>query len=140
MKAIIDTCIIVDVLQKREKFFEDSYSVFIAVANQLFEGVICASAVTDIYYIMHRHFHDDSQTRKTLETLFKLFSVADTTGYDCKKALISQISDYEDAVMIETAARIKADCIVTRNEKDYRNSDITVYTPKEFLEAFEKQD
>ena len=35
--------------------------------------------------------------------------------------------------MIETAKRSEADCIVTRNTKDYVNADITVYTPEEFI-------
>lgn len=34
--------------------------------------------------------------------------------------------------------RSKVDCIVTRNEKDYVNSIVTVYTPKEFVEILEK--
>ncbi|MBP1565657.1 MAG: hypothetical protein J6A58_07905 [Oscillospiraceae bacterium] len=57
----------------------------------------------------------------------------DTSGEDCRQALLSKISDFEDAVMVETAKRSKADCIVTRNIKDYANADITIYTPEEFI-------
>ena len=57
----------------------------------------------------------------------------DTSGEDCRQALLSKISDFEDAVMVETAKRSKADCIVTKNIKDYANADITIYTPEEFI-------
>ena len=134
MKALIDTCVIIDVLQKREPFFEDAYAVFIAAANRAFDASVSAKSVMDIYYIMHRHFHDDKKTRQALETLFKLFSVEDTTGYDCRKAVASEISDYEDAVMVQTALRTGADCIVTRNLDDYSKSAVKVYSPKQFLE------
>ena len=133
MKALIDTCIILDVLQKREPFFEDAHLTFLGVANRQFEGFISAKSVTDIYYLMHRFFHDDLKTRETLEILFKLFSILDTTQIDCKKAILSSVSDYEDAVMIETALRTNMDCIVTRNIHDYSKSVVKVYSPNEFL-------
>jgi len=53
---------------------------------------------------------------------------------DCKKAFFSETSDYEDAVMIETAKRIKADVIVTRNLRDYKKETaIPVMEPEWFL-------
>ena len=56
MKAIIDTCVIVDVLQKREPFCSSAMDIFIAVSNKLFTGVITAKAPTDIYYLLHSFF------------------------------------------------------------------------------------
>ena len=50
-----------------------------------------------------------------------------------RNALLSAVTDYEDAVMIQTAKRINADCIVTRNIKDYQPSDVPVYLPEELL-------
>ena len=36
--------------------------------------------------------------------------------------------------MVETAVRSGADCIVTRNTKDYSKAPIPVYAPAEFIE------
>ena len=36
--------------------------------------------------------------------------------------------------MVETAVRSGADCIVTRNTKDYSKTQISVYAPAEFVE------
>ena len=36
--------------------------------------------------------------------------------------------------MVETAVRSGADCIVTRNTKDYSKAPIHVYAPAEFIE------
>ena len=57
----------------------------------------------------------------------------DTTELDCKKALLSSLSDYEDALMVETSVRNKLDCIVTRNISDYIKSPIKIFSPDEFL-------
>ena len=102
MKALIDTCIIIDLLQKREPFFQSAYLVLLAVANRRIDGVITAKSVADIYYLMHKYLHYDTKTRQALETIFKLFAVADTSGTDCQKALLSPVSDYEDALLTET--------------------------------------
>lgn len=133
MRALIDTCIIIDALQAREQFAKDAQDVFLAAANNMFLGYISAKAVTDIYYLMHRHTHSDKTSRDTLNKLFSLFDVFDTAGIDCRKAALSPVSDFEDAVMVETALRSEADCIVTRNLRDFAKSPVPVYEPKQFL-------
>lgn len=133
MKALIDTCVIIDALQSREPFRKAAEEIFLSAANRRFTGFITAKSVTDIYYLTHRCTHSDSETRKILSTLLQLFSIADTTASDCRCALLSGISDYEDAVMAETALREKTECIVTRNVKDYGKSAVPVLTPDAFL-------
>ena len=36
MRALIDTCVIIDALQNREPFAEDAQKIFLAVANKRF--------------------------------------------------------------------------------------------------------
>lgn len=134
MTALIDTCIIVDALQSREPFCHDAQNVFLLCANNTFEGFITAKAVTDIYYLAHRQTHSDPATRDILLKLFSLFGLLDTSASDIRNAITSELTDYEDAVMTETALRLGMKCIVTRNVKDYRKSPVPVYTPAEFIE------
>ena len=140
MRAIIDTCVVIDALQNREPFCADAQRVFLAVANRRVSGSITAKAVTDIYYLMHRYTHDDAQSRRALSAIFALFDVMDTAGLDCRRAISSEISDYEDAVMVESAIRAEADCIVTRNKRDYEKSLVPVYSPAEFLDLIQPED
>ena len=137
MRAFIDTCVVIDALQSREPFAKDAQDIFLAAANNLYLGYISAKAVTDIYYLMHRHTHDDKASRDILNKLFSLFDVLDTAGIDCRKAILSPVSDFEDAVMVETALRSEVDCIVTRNLRDFTKSPVPVYEPKAFLKLLE---
>ena len=139
MRAFIDTCVVIDAMQSREPFSKDAQSIFLAAANNLFLGYISSKAVTDIYYLIHRYTHDDKASRDLLNKLFSLFNILDTAGIDCRKAVLSPISDFEDAVMVETALRNEMDCIVTRNTRDFVNSTVQVYEPKEFLKLLESQ-
>lgn len=140
MRAIIDTCIVIDALQNREPFCADAQRVFLAVANRRAGGSITAKAVTDIYYLMHRYTHGDAQSRRALSAIFALFDILDTAGLDCRRATSSEISDYEDAVMVESAIRAEVDCIVTRNKRDYEKSSVPVYSPAEFLDLIQPED
>ncbi|WNV57212.1 PIN domain-containing protein [Oscillospiraceae bacterium NTUH-002-81] len=134
MRAVIDTCIVVDALQNREPFCRDAQAIFLLCANRQYEGFLTAKSVTDIYYLTHRQTHSEKTTRDVLKKLCTLFGLLDTRGLDIRKAISDEISDFEDAVMIETAIRSGMDCIVTRNIRDYKNAFIPVYTPEEFLE------
>lgn len=139
MRVLIDTCVIIDALQSRVPFAEDAQKIFLYAANKQFEAYITAKASTDIYYLMHRFTHNDTDCRKVLNKLYVLFHLLDTTSLDCRKALSSEISDYEDAIMVETAIRSEMDCIVTRNIKDYSKSTIKVYEPSDFLALMESE-
>ena len=134
MNVLIDTCIIIDALQSRKPFDKDAEAVFLSVANRRCVGFLTANSVTDIYYLMHKALHSQEKMKKVLGVLFSLFEILDPCGIDCRKALTSDVSDYEDAVMIEAAARAEIDCIVTRNLKDYAGAPMPVYSPEQFVE------
>lgn len=139
MKALIDTCVIVDVLQKREPFYKAAMDIVLAISNRQCLGVLTAKSVTDVHYILRRSIHNEEEVRKLLRVLFILFDVGDTFSTDCQIALNSPMKDYEDAIMVQTAVRIGADCIITRNLKDYRQAVLPVYAPEEFLEKLTKE-
>ncbi len=139
MKTLIDTCVIVDVLQKREPFYKNAMDILLAVSNQRCLGVLTAKSITDIYYLLRRSIHNEEEVRKLLRVLFTLFHVEDTFATDCQLAIDSPMKDYEDAIIVQTALRIGADCIVTRNLKDYKLASLPVFSPEEFLTKFTEE-
>ena len=77
--------------------------------------------------------NDDARARQIIGKLLALFELIDTLGTDCQNALGISNGDYEDAILIESAVRAGADCIVTRNPTYFRESSIKVYSPGEFV-------
>lgn len=133
MRALIDTCVIIDALQEREPFNEDAKEIFRAAAFSSFNAYITAKSLSDVYYLMRKFTHDEQRTRDVLRKLCALFELLDTNAEDCIRALSSSLVDYEDAIMAESAARAAVSFIVTRNTKDFLSSKIPPLTPKEFL-------
>ena len=61
--------------------------------------------------------------------LCALFCQLDTTALDIRKAISEKISNFEDAMMVETVVRSGGGCIVTLNTKDYRRVPDSMYSP-----------
>ena len=130
-KVLDDTCVINDILLDREKFVDDSYS---AVSKLIRKGdSICTTAksMTDIFYIVHHSLHDNDKTKEVLLKLSRVYQILDTKEKDTIMAITSDVADYEDAVMVETAIANKVDFILTRNIKDYKKAKIKVISPTE---------
>ena len=143
MRATIDTNVIVDVLQKREPWFEAGSKIFIAIANRQITGCITAKQAADIHFFSRKQFKGqdnvDEKARQILSGLFSLFEVIDTLAVDCQDAIGINNNDYEDALMIASAQRAGVDCIVTRDSKHYCLSSVKVYSPDQFLDVISGQ-
>lgn len=132
MKVLIDTCVVIDLLQNRVPFSDDAKKIFYLVGDKKIDGCITANSCTDIYYITRKALHDTNAAKEVMKKLFKLVTILDTTGKSCIDAIISDIKDYEDAVMVNTAMDNGIDCIITRNIRDYQNISIPVCDSKDF--------
>lgn len=141
MRVLLDTNIIVDVLQQREPWFLDGQKLFIAIANKQITGYITAKQAADIHFFSKKQFKGqenvDGKARQILSSLFFLFELLDTLGIDCQKAIAVNNNDYEDAILIKSAERARIDCIVTRNPNHFKLSPITVYSPNQLINLLE---
>lgn len=133
MRALLDTNVVLDALQDRQPWAAAAQALFRAAAREQFTGYLTAKSLADIHYLTRRCTHNEKAARDTLGKLLTLFELLDTAAMDCRRALISETSDYEDAIMIETALREGMDCIVTRNARDFSHSTVKVLEPEAFL-------
>lgn len=140
MKILVDTNVIIDALTSREPFREDAEQIFILAANRIEDLYITASSATDIYYLVRKHLHSTEQAKSVMSKLFELFYILDVTVDDCKEALLTEMSDYEDAVISCCAAHNHIDYIVTRNIKDYEKSKVLTILPEQLLRMISQND
>ena len=134
MKILIDTNIIIDILQKREPFFTYSFLAVQKAISDEIECLLSASAATDIYYIMKRVLGSNNKARDELMYLSMMVNFTEVLGSDIQTALTSPLSNFEDAVVDTIAARTGVSYILTRNVKDFDKSNVPAITPKEFLD------
>ncbi|MCG9969200.1 PIN domain-containing protein [Pelotomaculum terephthalicicum JT] len=137
MNVLIDTNVILDAMVSRAPFNESAEKLFLLAAEDKITAFITANSVTDIYYLLHKHLHDNTQCRQALLKIFTIFKILDVTGSDCEKALeLLTMPDYEDALLATCAKRGKVDCIITRNLKDFSVSPVNALSPDDFLKKY----
>ena len=143
MKVLLDTNIIIDVLQNRQPWCDAGKKIFIAIANKQIIGCVTAKQIADIHYFSRKQFKEeenaDKKCRTVITKLLALFELLDTLGIDCQDAIAYENNDYEDAIMISTAVRSDVDAIITRDKSHYRSAEIPVYTVEEFVKNLESQ-
>ena len=132
MKILFDTNIILDVMLLRDPFLRAATSLLAEVERKNIEGFVCSTTVTTIYYLVSKT-KGSKEAKKQVENLLRLFNVTHIEKRGLESALYSDILDYEDAVLHESALGENLNGIVTGNTKDFRNSKITVFNPEELL-------
>ncbi len=134
MKVLFDTNVLLDVFLEREPFFEASAQAIGLAEKGVIEGWICGTTVTTIFYLLAKKLSKRKATQHVREML-KIFNVSNINRVVLEDALSSNFKDYEDGVIYQSAVHSNLEAIVTRNLKDFVESEIPVYNPKVFLEV-----
>ncbi len=133
MNVFIDKNVIIDLLAKREPFYQESLQLFsLADSNQL-ELTVSALSLINTYYILN-----DVMKLKDARSIIGKFKVlVESHALNDKVFDLAlndfDFKDFEDGIQYYTALESKANLIITRNLKDFKHSMIPVMSPKEFL-------
>lgn len=132
MNILFDTNVLLDVFLERHPFFKDSALCVALAENRKLEGWLCSTTVTTIRYLLSKNLSEDEAV-KHIRKVLEIFHISGVNRAVLEKALESGIGDYEDAVLHQSAVQSNLDVILTRNQKDFKKSEIPVYNPTEFL-------
>ena len=134
-KVFIDTDIILDVALAREPFFSASKIILAMAENNIIIGNISSNCIANIYYIL-RKSGGNSKARKFIANIVKYITVITIDHQNILGALKSKFSDFEDALQYFSAVENQCEYIITRNIEDYKNVEIKVLLPEEFIRMF----
>ena len=137
MKVLLDTNVIVDVLQKREPWRQDGETIFIAAATNQLTACVTAKQIADIHYMTKRLFkgqtHVDHLAKQIIGKLMSFIELEDSCAVDCQTAMGINNNDFEDAMLMACAARESMDYIITRNTGHFKGSSVPVVLPSVFV-------
>ena len=134
MRVLIDTNVVLDLLLARQPFVRDAAAVFRLVEQSRIDGLLCATTVTTIDYLLTRTMARPA-ARHSLRKLLELFEIAQVNRAVLEEALASKVADFEDAVLDQAGRLAGADVIVTRNQSDFRHASLKALVPDELLAA-----
>jgi len=131
-RLFIDSDVILDLVLQREEHYECAQKLF----DQFQQGksVLYTSSiiVANIHFII-RKLHDIKFANSSVLFVNKHFKIIDANNDDIENAIQSKFSDFKDGVQYFSALRSKKiDALITRNVKDYKHSQLPVFTPKQW--------
>ena len=132
MRLLIDANILLDVLQNRQPHVRDSATVWKLCETSQDIGYVTALSFANLVYVMRKEL-DTERIRDVYKKMELIFRFTELSTADLTKAIDMGWDDYEDSLQCAAAERVKADYIITRNVKDFRNSNVLALTPAEYL-------
>lgn len=125
----IDTNIVLDLLANRKPFSENAEKLFLLAEQKKVRLYCSIISFNNIYYILKKEL-GHKKAIFTLNLLKQQIQVLDLDKNILWKALDSQFHDFEDAIQYFSAlTNANIECIVTRNEKDFKHANLLVLTP-----------
>ena len=92
------------------------------------QGFACATTVTTIFSLARKAVGRE-RARSQVANLLSILDVAPVNRAVLERAARSEIDDFEDAVIVESARQVDARVILTGNERDFAKSPIPVHSP-----------
>ena len=132
MRVYVDTNVLIDFVCRREPFAQSAKILFAKAYVGQYQLLTSALSFVTTMYIAHKYDHDE--VRELLKKVSGFVKVLDLKRDTVVSMLDSDWKDYEDATQNHTAVCSQADCIVTRNIKDFKDSQLSVFTVEEFLQ------
>jgi predicted nucleic acid-binding protein len=135
-KVFVDSDVVIDFFTDREPFVASATALFELGERGNLQLFISAVSINNIYYIVRRHL-GHTKTLQVVEELISMAEVVGTTKQEISLALSSNFADFEDSIQYASALNIDGlSAIITRNIKDFKNAEVEVLTPGQFLQQF----
>ena len=133
MRVFLDTNILLDVIESRSGFVEESTAVLALAEGLQAELYIAWHSLATIYYLIRRS-RSEELAMMEVDKILAWANIAPVDLGSASRARSLNFPDFEDAMQCVCAESCMADLIITRNIKDFVSSPIPAISPAEFLQ------
>ncbi len=131
-KLFLDTNIILDLLGERIPFYEPSAKLASLADKGKFDFVVSALSFATVNYFLTKY--EGAEKAKEKLRKFKILSrIASVDEKIIEKGLNSKFKDFEDSLQYFCALKEECSIIITRNAKDFKESDLPIMTAEEYI-------
>lgn len=135
MQVLVDTNVILDLVLQREGG-KDALEFFIWCRKNKNKTFVTSMSLRDVEYVAMRSLHDKKKANAVLSDVYSLCAkVVGISADSAITAIYEDYKDFEDELLIQTAKEHLMDAIVTNNTKNFIGRGISVFAPKEIINA-----
>ncbi len=134
-ELFIDTDVIIDFLIDRKPHSREAAVIFTLIEQKRIKGYASSLTFSNLYYVL-RKVESHNRVITKLDSISRLVTILKVDQQTVKDAIASGFQDFEDSIQYYCALDYKKiDILITRNTKDYKNSEIPVMTPTDYLKT-----
>lgn len=134
MKILIDTNIILDLIQSREPFSENAQKIINSCVKKENEEYISAHSLSDIFFILRKDKTVEERKALILNLCSFFTVIPEDKNFYTAVCQNNNWNDLEDGLQMKCADFEKLDYIVTRDAgKGFNNSPVKVISAEDFL-------
>jgi len=137
-KLFLDSDVLLDLLLSRALFSDDIEVLIEHSINSEIKLYTSPISITNIHYIIGKLENQGKANLKTRKIL-KIVSMENVGQKVMDRASNSKFKDFEDSVQNYCVVESEHKIIITRNTKDYKKSELSILTPKEYLAKIENE-
>ena len=129
----IDTNIVIDLLAKREPFYEAAVKLFSLADRRKVKLYVSSLTFANTNYVLSK-MNNSIRAKEILSKFKVLVFVVELNDKIIELSLNDKsFSDFEDGLQHYSALENESDIIITRNLRDFKNSKIPVMTAQAYL-------
>ncbi|MCC6125974.1 MAG: PIN domain-containing protein [Pirellulales bacterium] len=136
MIVLLDTNILLDVIQDRAPYSASATRVWKLVEEHAVTGFVSAISFNNVYYIARKQAGGE-KALDAIRLIRRIFRIVPLDELVIDRALADPGNDFEDAIQAAAAIRISADHLVTRNSNDFDFKGVSAVSAEEFLAIFQ---
>ena len=136
-KLFVDTNIVIDLLSRREPYYDEAATLFSLADKNQVELSVSSLTIANTSYVLLRQM-DSIKAKSILRKLRLIVKILPLDDKIVGLALNDEtFSDFEDGLQYFTAIENGQETIITRNLKDFKNSKLPTITAKQFIATTE---
>ena len=133
MRILVDTNVFIDLLLKREPFYNDGVEFIKKCRRERHEIYVNSMQFRDIEYIIRKSVDDKKTYDMLINGVYGIVNkVIPLTADDAINAIYEPGKDFEDTLLANSAESAGLQVIVSSNAKDFYPTGIRAFTLKEF--------
>jgi predicted nucleic acid-binding protein len=134
-KLFVDTNIVIDLLSRREPFYEEAATLFSFADKNQVELSMSSLSIANTSYTLLRQM-DSTKAKSILRKLRLIVKILPLDDKIVGLALNDEtFTDFEDALQYFIAIENQQEIIITRNLKNFKNSKIPTATAEQFIRS-----
>lgn len=121
-----------DLLGEREPFYDSIAKIATLVDKGKITMVASALSYATVSYFLVK-FENQEKAKDKLRKFKIISKICDLDEVIIEKGLNSNFTDFEDSLQYFSALKSDCDILITRNGKDFKDSQIPIMTADEYL-------